>query len=237
MNTGLSLKQSMEKDIQTLSETKLDIMPANIFYKGLLKVFIFVFMMFFFIESFVAYQLVMKTHWNDYTSRSLESIEDLNNTFLDTQILFHKGKKDEKYYYEKKEKYKKKAALKREDEKIERIFFLILGTFFSPFFLAILMLGRIKSYLIFKKQIKPLLLLGEYFDKKIKIFFGIFLGIFSFVYLIVLSRFHPDYSFVASLVTLLITLIGFQLILNMELSRLGFHLLLEGIQKVFQKHT
>jgi len=107
---------------------------------------------------------------------------------------------------------------------------------FSSLFFMFFFIGKVKTYVIFKYQIKPKLKTGDYLTTKIKLAFKLYFGVFGTLVLMTIPLFDQDMTFFAGIAAFIFSAIIASIGINMEASRIGISVLSTAIASFFDSH-
>ena len=110
-----------------------------------------------------------------------------------------------------------------------------LGCILSSLIISLVMLARIKWYVIFKQQLREHLQTSELLHRKICQITALFYGVYSIFFFFWLAFFSPDMTLFAGFGALVFALPLCLFLINMELTRVGSSVLLSGINRYFSQ--
>jgi hypothetical protein len=110
-----------------------------------------------------------------------------------------------------------------------------LGCILSSLIISLVMLARVKWYVIFKHQLREHLQTGVLFQRKIRQITALFYGVYFVFLFFWLAFFSPDMTLFAGFGAIVFSFPLCLLLINMELTRVGISVLLGGINRYFNK--
>ena len=110
-----------------------------------------------------------------------------------------------------------------------------LGCIVSSLIISLVMLARVKWYVIFKHQLREHLQTGVLLQQKIRQITTLFYSVYFVFLFFWMAFFSPDMALFAGFGALVFTLPLCLFLINMELTRVGISVLLSGINRYFNK--
>ena len=104
-----------------------------------------------------------------------------------------------------------------------------LGCIVSSLVISLILLSRVKFYIVFKHQIREQLQTGSLLTRKIRQMAWIFYGLFALFIFPCTLFLNPDLTLFAAIIAFVFTGLISQFFINMELTRAGIVVMIEAI--------
>lgn len=105
-----------------------------------------------------------------------------------------------------------------------------LGVILSSVFFMLFMVGKVRSYVLFKYQMAPRLQSGTYLAHKVQQALKLYFAIFSSLSFLCIAIFNQDMTFFAGIAAFITSGIVISIAIEMETSRIGLTVLVKTIR-------
>ncbi len=261
MRTSDELQKKFQMDLETLKHLKLGVVPAGKYYRDVILGCVLVFLLFLIVQLVSCFLAINNNAWDfigeheQVKSRALlaqqedERFYRINKVFEERELEVKnpnatpeemkalkevKRKKDETERLQRKNKRMNDAQEKEDYYHLVRVSKMVGGVIFSSLFFMFFFIGKIKTYVIFKHQIKPYLKTGNYLTTKIKLAFKLYFGVFGTLVLMTIPLFDQDMTFFAGIAAFIFSAVIASIGINMEASRIGISVLSIAIRSFFE---
>ena len=261
--TNDGLKAKFQTDLEILKHLELGIIPAGKYYRDVFLGCFLVYLIFLSVQLMACFLATNNSAW-DYVaenqqvkSKALKSLEN-DEMFKRLNLVFEehnleekhpdatpeemRALKEEKRNKEEAERLQRKNTALTEAQEQEDYYHLVRvtkmvgGVIVSSLFFMFFFIGKVKTYVIFKHQIKPKLKTGDYLTTKIKLAFKLYFGVFGTLVLMTIPLFDQDMTFFAGIAAFIFSAIIASIGINMEASRIGISVLSTAIASFFDSH-
>ncbi len=225
-----SLKQALHQDVEKLKRLNLDIMPARHYYSQLFLGWFIIYLLFVSIQGVGCFLAIEIGAWG-YVSEHEQELADSGKLFdLRFGSSLYETREAQQQRYQ---KIERKYNEKREHQHLVRVFKMVTGVLFSSLLFTFFLMGKVKSYVIFKHQLLPHLQTGHYLAKKMKQAFIGYFVIFGCFSLIMIPLLEADMTVFAGIPVFIFSAIAISIAINMEASRIGISVLSTAISNYF----
>lgn len=232
------LQTNLQDDLKTIKKIRLGIIPANIFYKDIIKYFLLTYI-FLVGALLLACFFASSIHAWPYTPEYAKQVENIKRygAPIRLQVGFMNEEESYKFHkYKRKPLEEKITELKNEysDEHLNLLIEMVLGVLAVSLFLMIFLNGKIKSYVIYKHQISDQLKTGSYLKRKILQAYAGFLVTFSLFAMVTISLMNQNLTFFSGILAFIFAGVVSSVLIEMELTRIGISPLTNAIADYFE---
>lgn len=263
MSANDELQKTFQMDLETLKHLKLGVVPAGKYYRDVILGCVLVYLLFLIVQLLSCFLAINNNAWSyvaenqQVKTKALESLEQREsfknlNSWIEEHNFEEKHRdatpeemralKEEKRNKEEAERLQRKNTTLTEAQEQEDYYHLVRvtkmvgGVIFSSLFFMFFFIGKVKTYVIFKHQIKPKLKTGDYLTTKVKLAFKLYFGVFGTLVLMTIPLFDQDMTFFAGIAAFIFSAIIASIGINMEASRIGISVLSTAIASFFDSH-
>lgn len=229
------LQADLGKDIETVKQLRLKILPAKKYYAVMIKSWAFVYFSLvsaLFLACFFASTIHAWPYTKDFAKKAYKI-----RTYGHAIPIFEPG-----YLRLVDEEMKKPLSVKiaeaRTQERsghLKNVFYMRLGVFFISLFLMLVLTGYVQMYVIYKTQVMEHLRTGKYIQRKVRQAFAFFMGLFTFFSLLTVSTIDQVMVGFAAIGSFIVSAIIFSVVSDMELNRIAISPLTDAIADYFER--
>lgn len=224
-----TLKQAFHDDVHRLKRLEVEVMPAKIYYPKLLLGWLVIYALFVGAQSLGCLLALETGAWGYVSEREqarAESTKEFDNEFVSSNLSWEEQQ-------QKKQNIEVAYQEEREHYHVIRVFKMVTGVLFSSLLFTFFLMGKVKSYVLFKHQLLPRLQTGTYLVKKMRQAFIGYFVIFGLISLVMIPLFEADMTVFAGIGTFIFSAMTISIVISMEASRIGISVISIAIASYF----